>query len=115
MKPKAELIKHMKKRRKLSTFLPSLKAIFSGKSIFIIIFLLLFTLSVILFTRFELRPYFESLYWLVTTAATVGYGDITPETLQGRILALVVMVLGVSLLGFLLSPVNKKNCQLKHW
>ena len=32
------------------------------------------------------------LYWSVTTATTVGYGDITPHTHTGRLIAVLVML-----------------------
>jgi voltage-gated potassium channel len=32
------------------------------------------------------------LYWSVTTATTVGYGDITPHTHIGRVIAVLVML-----------------------
>jgi voltage-gated potassium channel Kch len=32
------------------------------------------------------------LYWSVTTATTVGYGDITPHTHTGRVIAVLVML-----------------------
>jgi voltage-gated potassium channel len=31
--------------------------------------------------------YGDALWWAVVTASTVGYGDISPETVEGRILA----------------------------
>lgn len=37
----------------------------------------------------------ESLYFIIVTMATVGYGDISPETAGGRLLTVVVIVLGV--------------------
>lgn len=33
-----------------------------------------------------------SIYWSVTTATTVGYGDITPHTHIGRVIAVLVML-----------------------
>jgi voltage-gated potassium channel len=32
------------------------------------------------------------LYWAVTTATTVGYGDVTPHTTVGHVIAVVVML-----------------------
>ncbi|HVW80856.1 MAG TPA: potassium channel family protein [Mycobacteriales bacterium] len=34
----------------------------------------------------------SALYWSVTTATTVGYGDITPHTHTGRFIAVLVML-----------------------
>jgi voltage-gated potassium channel len=42
----------------------------------------------------------EAFWWLIVTVATVGYGDFTPVTTTGRIIASVVIVIGVSLIPF---------------
>ncbi|KAE8884858.1 hypothetical protein PF005_g16679 [Phytophthora fragariae] len=42
-----------------------------------------------------------SLYWTVVTITTVGYGDISPQTIVGRILATIVMFVGY---GIIASP-----------
>jgi voltage-gated potassium channel len=34
----------------------------------------------------------SGLYWSVTTATTVGYGDITPKSSTGRLIAVLVML-----------------------
>lgn len=44
--------------------------------------------------------YLRSLYWTVTTLATVGYGDITPRTSVEMIVAILMMLTGVSLYAF---------------
>jgi voltage-gated potassium channel len=36
------------------------------------------------------------LWWAVQTVTTVGYGDITPETVAGRVIAAIVMLSGVA-------------------
>lgn len=41
----------------------------------------------------------SSIYWAVTTLSTVGYGDITPVTLIGRLLAAFIMLLGYTLIA----------------
>lgn len=43
----------------------------------------------------------DSLWWAVVTMTTVGYGDVTPITAPGRILATAIMLLGV---GFVALP-----------
>lgn len=41
----------------------------------------------------------ESMYWAVVTLTTVGYGDITPQTPMGKLLASLIMVLGYAVLA----------------
>jgi voltage-gated potassium channel len=43
--------------------------------------------------------YFDSLYYMMVTIATVGYGDKVPITFSGRLVAMAMMVFGVALLG----------------
>ncbi|PAW78601.1 MAG: hypothetical protein B9S32_06680 [Verrucomicrobia bacterium Tous-C9LFEB] len=41
----------------------------------------------------------QALWWAIVTMTTVGYGDFVPVTTAGRILASVMMLLGVCLIG----------------
>jgi voltage-gated potassium channel len=41
----------------------------------------------------------RSVYWAVVTLTTVGYGDITPHTVAGQVLASVVMILGYGIIA----------------
>lgn len=43
----------------------------------------------------------DALWWSVVTIATVGYGDFAPVTVEGRIVALLLMVSGVGLFGMI--------------
>ena len=45
----------------------------------------------------------EALWWTIVTMTTVGYGDYVPTTISGRLLAVVLMFLGVGLFGVLTS------------
>lgn len=39
----------------------------------------------------------SSLYWTIATVTTIGYGDIVPHTVGGRIFSIIIMVSGVSI------------------
>jgi voltage-gated potassium channel len=41
----------------------------------------------------------DALWWAVVTTTTVGYGDYTPVTPQGRLIATAVMIVGIGLIG----------------
>ncbi len=41
----------------------------------------------------------DSVWWAMTTVATVGYGDVYPVTATGRLVAVGLMTFGVALLG----------------
>jgi voltage-gated potassium channel len=45
----------------------------------------------------EIRNYSDALYFTVTTLTTTGFGDITLQGTHGRLLAVLIMIFGVSL------------------
>ncbi len=49
--------------------------------------------------------YLSALYWCVTTLTTVGYGDVTPTTVNQTIYTMVVMLLGVGVYGYVIGNV----------
>jgi voltage-gated potassium channel len=48
----------------------------------------------------------DALWWTVTTITTVGYGDRYPVTVEGRIVAGVLMVGGIALLGVVTASIG---------
>jgi voltage-gated potassium channel len=40
-----------------------------------------------------------SMYWAIVTLTTVGYGDIAPQTVLGRMLASLLMILGYGIIA----------------
>ena len=50
-------------------------------------------------TYFETISPANALWWTLVTVSTVGYGDITPQTLGGRVIGVMAMLSGIGLLG----------------
>ncbi|MDN5846261.1 MAG: potassium channel family protein [Candidatus Nitrosocosmicus sp.] len=48
----------------------------------------------------------DSFWWAVVTVTTVGYGDTYPVTSEGRVIATVIMVIGIAILGILISTIG---------
>ena len=47
------------------------------------------------FAYFEGKSFGDALWWSVVTTTTTGYGDISPQTLGGRIMAAFVMLTAI--------------------
>lgn len=47
----------------------------------------------------------DSLWWSFVTATTVGYGDISPATNSGRIIAAMLMLVGIGFVGMLTGTI----------
>jgi voltage-gated potassium channel len=41
----------------------------------------------------------KSVYWAIVTMTTVGYGDISPQTNLGQMLAAVIMIMGYGIIA----------------
>jgi voltage-gated potassium channel len=50
-------------------------------------------------TNQSVHGYFDSFWWAMVTVSTIGYGDIYPVTVGGRITAMMLMIIGVGLSG----------------
>lgn len=53
----------------------------------------------------NIKTFSDGLWWAVTTVTTVGYGDRYPTTTEGRILAVMLMLVGISLVGVITASV----------
>lgn len=56
----------------------------------------------------ETAGFGDGLWWSIVTTTTVGYGDISPTTTGGRILAGALMISGIGLLGALTGEVAQR-------
>ena len=53
----------------------------------------------------NIKSFGDGLWWAVTTVTTVGYGDRFPTTSVGRVLAVGLMLVGISLMGVITASV----------
>lgn len=63
-------------------------------------------ISSLLISYLEQKSLADALWWSVVTVTTVGYGDISPETAAGRIIAVILMIFGIGFLGMLTGTIT---------
>lgn len=51
----------------------------------------------------NVRHLYDAFYWSIVTISTVGYGDITPQTVGGRLVAISLILTGLGVLSFFTS------------
>ena len=51
----------------------------------------------------QIHTLYDAVYWSMITLSTVGYGDITPQTTQGRAVAMLLIVTGIGMISFFTS------------
>lgn len=64
------------------------------------------SISSIAMMHFEKMSFQDSLWWSFVTTTTVGYGDLSPATNEGRIIASILMLVGIGLIGSLTSSIT---------
>ncbi|MCW3025660.1 MAG: Kef-type ransport system, predicted NAD-binding component [Solirubrobacterales bacterium] len=60
------------------------------------------------FAAEEGKSFGDGVYWAITTMTTVGYGDIHPERPEGKVLAIVVMLVGIGTATLLIGAVAQR-------
>ncbi len=53
----------------------------------------------------NIKNFADGFWWAITTVTTVGYGDRFPTTTEGRLLAVMLMFMGISLVGVITASV----------
>jgi voltage-gated potassium channel len=66
----------------------------------ITVFIGAFSISIV-----ENKSFSDSLWWSFVTTTTVGYGDISPATNAGRIIASILMLVGIGFVGMLTGTI----------
>jgi len=98
------------KLNRYSDALSSIGEVFRKKSqeifvsIFFVFILLIISSLLIYYAEHDAQPQqfsnaFSGLWWAVATLTTVGYGDIYPVTVLGRILGTVIAIMGIGMVA----------------
>ena len=53
----------------------------------------------------EDRSFYDALWWSIVTVTTVGFGDISPVSLGGRLIGVVLMFFGIGVLGMFTATI----------
>jgi voltage-gated potassium channel len=56
----------------------------------------------------EYGSQWDGVWWAVVTVTTVGYGDLTPKTVQGRLVGMVLMFTGIAFLALLTAAIASR-------
>ncbi len=100
------LLKLVRYNSAIKRFTLAFKMIREGLIMFSIASLILFYLSAVGIYYFEnaaqpeeFSSIFSSLWWSVVTLTTVGYGDVVPLTIGGRIFTFIILMIGLGIIA----------------
>lgn len=51
----------------------------------------------------QIKNWQDAIWWVVTTITTVGYGDLVPVTMLGRLVGILLQIIGVILFGSIIG------------
>lgn len=65
----------------------------------------------------QIDTFFDGIYWSLITLTTVGYGDITPKSLEGRVITMILIICGIAVVAFITSVIisafNEKIVEMR--
>lgn len=61
----------------------------------------------VLLSVIEGKSFFDALWWSIVTMTTVGYGDIVPQDTISKIIAILLMLVGICTFGMVTSTITR--------
>lgn len=55
----------------------------------------------------EEKSFFDALWWSIVTMTTVGYGDIVPQDTISKVIAIILMLVGICTFGMVTSTITR--------
>ena len=95
--------------RQMARFLRKPVTVRSAASVIVVTTTVIVVGSGVLMRVLDRREYpsiFKGMWWAIQTVTTVGYGDVTPRALSGRIVAVVVMLEGIAFLAIVTAAIT---------
>ena len=100
---------------RLKYYLSLLLRVFNNKRLRTVLSLILIFIAffgfIFFITEPDVKSFSDGLWWALVTITTVGYGDITPMTSIGRLVASALMFLGLGLIASLTAVISVKFIQ----
>jgi voltage-gated potassium channel len=89
---------------------PLLRALFTAEGLRYAALLTLLTALAggVAFASVENTSVGNGIYWAVTTMTTVGYGDITPKTPEGKVITITVMLVGIGFATLVIGAIAER-------
>ncbi len=95
--------------RKMAKFLRGPVTVRSAASVIVTSTAVVVVLSGLLMRVIDHREYkniFIGMWWAIQTVTTVGYGDVTPRSVAGRLVAAIVMLEGIALVAIVTAAIT---------
>ena len=100
---------------RVKNFFSLLETIFNSRRLRTILLALIFFIGIFGYLFYASEPqvktFGDGIWWALVTITTVGYGDITPLTTLGRVVAGLLMLLGLGLIATITAIVSAKFIQ----
>ena len=95
---------------RLARFAPLMRSVFTIEGVRYAAFLafVVFLGGAEAFATVENKSLGIGMYWAISTMTTVGYGDVTPHTTAGRIIAAAVMLVGIGFVAVVTGAIAQR-------
>lgn len=79
----------------------------------VLFFMVLFGFLIYLIEPDQFNSVFDGVWWAFVTGSTVGYGDLVPQTVLGRLLGIILLLIGGGLLTFYMVTIASGTVKFK--